>query len=212
MSDSPQNSCLLFITIQEQPQEEAALICAEFLAFCCFAWGECPSQRRPLLPFITLPPAFTVELRAPQANWTTHKASHNCCPPPLWVLSEGALYQVLNAAAEAVNATVAGGGGVEAGVLIISGESGYVLGGGGWGVPLSNLTRIPEQSVFRGRALCFFPPLRVSEAGQDPPTSPPTSSFKVSSPLTHHAAPPLILLASTTGFLTPTLLLIPPWL
>lgn len=157
MSDSPQNSCLLFITIQEQPQEEAALICAEFLAFCCFAWGECPSQRRPLLPFITLPPAFTVELRAPQANWTTHKASHNCCPPPLWVLSEGALYQVLNAAAEAVNATVAGGGGVEAGVLIISGESGYVLGGGGFLSQTSqgfqnNLCFGVERSVFSHRS------------------------------------------------------------
>lgn len=113
-------------------------------------------------------PAFTVQLRAPRANWTTHKASHNCCPPPLWVLSTGALYQVLNAAAEAVNEIIAGGGSVEAGVVIITRESGYVWGRGG---PLSNLTRIPEQSVFRGRALCFFSH-RSGFQRQDPPRPP----------------------------------------
>jgi len=33
---------------------------------------------------IAMQPAFTVRLRAPQANWTPHKAPDNCCPL-LWV-------------------------------------------------------------------------------------------------------------------------------
>lgn len=70
-----------------------------------------PQSETPTVSFqgrrITMQPAFTVRLRAPQANWTPHKASDNCCPP-LWVFLLGTLYQVLNAAA-AMNEIIGGG-------------------------------------------------------------------------------------------------------
>lgn len=70
-----------------------------------------PQSETPTVSFqghhITMQPAFTVRLRAPQANWTPHKASDNCCPPTVG-LSAGTLYQVLNAAA-AMNEIIGGG-------------------------------------------------------------------------------------------------------
>lgn len=124
---------------------------------------------------ITMQPAFTVRLRAPRANWTPHKAGHNPPPPPLWVLSAGTLYQVLNATAEAMNEIMGVGAAWRRGWSSSTGESGHVWGGGGF--------QIPELSV-----LSHCSGIQRCSAGQDPPIL----SSKVSPPLTHHAAPLLI--------------------
>lgn len=123
------------LPIHEQPEEEAALVRAEFLTFFSALRGEnAPRQRRPPLPFSAVTLLCNQLLQyslglAKQIGQPTKRRT-TVAPPPLCLLSAGTLYQVLNAAAVAVNEIIAGGGGVEAGVVIMFG------GGGGGGVPL----------------------------------------------------------------------------
>lgn len=103
-----------------------------------------PQSETPTVSFqrrhITMQPAFTVRLRAPQANWTPHKASDNCCPP-LWGLF--CWHSLSGAECRGGNEWNHRGWGGK-----------RVRGGGG--VAPWNLTGIPEQSVLRGRALLFL--------------------------------------------------------
>lgn len=153
-----------------------------------------PQSETPTVSFqghhITMQPAFTVRLRAPQANWTPHKASDNCCPSTVG-LSAGTLYQVLNAAAAAMNEIIGGGAAMGWGhhrvVVVVVGVHSLK--------PYKNSRTICVQ----GRAV-LLPPPRVSgllcadrQAGGLRQRCPfLLTAFKASFPLTHHAAPRLI--------------------
>lgn len=117
---NPTLTCVMYITyLCSNRRYFTAEFCTILVPFSsyCFLWAEkmffssAPQSETPTVSFqghhITMQPAFTVRLRAPQANWTPHKASDNCCPPTVG-LSAGTLYQVLNAAA-AMNAIIGGG-------------------------------------------------------------------------------------------------------
>lgn len=168
-----------------------------------------PQSETPTVSFqrrhITMQPAFTVRLRAPQANWTPHKAPDNCCPP-LWVFSACTLYQVLNA--EAAMNEIRGGGVANE---WFGGGASWSGGGGREGVSLPETSQEFQNNLCCGVTSCSnlpgFQGFCAPTGGRDATRLP---RFKVSFPLTRHATPRLISVTSATeqqGFLTPPLFL-----
>lgn len=140
--------------------EFLACFCSALLFFLCIertVWSAAPRSETPTVSFqrrhITMQPAFTVRLRAHQANWTPHKASDHCCPP-LWLFSARTLYQVLNAE-EAMNEIIGGGAANEWWGASWSG------GGGREGVSLPETSQEFQNNLCCGVERLFQPP-RVS--------------------------------------------------
>lgn len=146
--------------IPQRPQEEAALTSAQFLPFFFFPLlrgGERPPVRD-AHRFLSSPCNQLLQYGSglPEQIGRPTKRRTTVAPPPR-VLSAGALYQVLNAAAEALNEIIAGrgrrgGGGAHR-------QQGEWLCLGGGGVRSETSQGFQNNLCFGGRAPCFFPAL-----------------------------------------------------
>lgn len=145
---------------------------------------------------ITMRPAFTVWLRTPQANWTPHKASDNCCPP-LCVFLRALFIRCWMQQRQWMKSR--GGGGTMKGGCII--EWWWRWGGGHSPKPHKNSRTIfnrVERSFSHLPGFQGFSVLTGRQEGSDRTAPFLPAAFKASFPLTHHATPRLISVTSTT--------------
>lgn len=125
-----------------------------------------PHRRRPPLPFsaATLLCSQLLQYGSGLPEQIGHPTKRGTTPPPhpLWVLSAGTLYQVLNATAEAMNEIMGVGAAWRRGWSSSTGESGHVWGGGD----------------SRFRSSLFYPTaqgFRGAQPDRTPPSCPPKS-------------------------------------
>lgn len=147
-------------------------------------------------------PAFTVWLRIPQANWTPHKASDNCCPP-LCVFLRALFIRCWMQQRQWMKSR---GGGEWWREGALSSDDG---GGGHSPKPHKNSRTIfnrVERSFSHLPGFQGFSVLTGRQEGSDRTAPFLPAAFKASFPLTHHATPRLISVTSTTegqGFFFP---------